>query len=567
MKKVLVILLAAVALSSTLVACKDGDETETTKSLTTVEKVTVKPPEDSGNNGNVTISTAFPTTPGTPDTSEIDTTLTTTAPTTTATPTTTTGKTSNDGDQPHVHSWSEWTVSVEPTCTENGSRTRSCACGMAENEAIEPIDHNYVDGICTMCKVKDPTSSLKTLDSLDVDNVYYSSSDLIVFNKGNKCYVADRATGRILSDGYDGIKCAGSDGYVVAYNYFTEVIGQIEDEDYGTLYTTKTTTDSYVLDKNGSVIYTAKYISIKEEMGSTTYEGELVSSCNEGRMITVTSGTYHFGMAHSCLTVQIRDMSGKVLATHKEIRSVGTFIGGELVMLSDDSVGGNIKVVDKNGALLRQGLEWEDGMPIDLYDTFLPDDTWSQGGFIDGFVLIETNNYYDKTTPLISNDFAKKYFINSEYLAQKTHYGSIVASKILKDGVVSDDYYLIDLAKCTVDENGFCIPTIAAAIKNVGYDYVAFSDRFCAEKYILVSRDGKWGFLSTDGKTERLYDDAGKFYDGIAMVKDGENVFVIDESFKQISPSLRGYTSLYSAGAGVFALKVNDKTTVAVFDK
>lgn len=565
MKKVLAFLLAAVALSSTLVACKNGNDTETTKSLTKVEKVTTKSPEDSGNNGIVTTSTASPTTSGISNTSEINT--TTTAPTTTAAPTTTTDKTSGDGDQPHVHSWSEWTVSAEPTCTENGSRTRSCACGMAENEAIDPIDHNYVDGVCTMCKAKDPTSSLKTLDSLDVDNVYYCSNDLIVFNKGDKCYVADRATGRVLSDGYDGIKCADSDGYVVAYNYFTELIDQIEDEDYGTLNTTKTTTDSYVLDKNGSVIYTAKYISINADMGSTTYEGELVSSCNEGRMITVTSNTYHLGMAHSQLTVQIRDMSGNILATHKDIRSVGTFIGGELIMLSDDSVGGNIKVVDKNGALLRQGLEWEEGMPVDLYDTFMPDGTWSQGGFIDGFVLIETNNYYDKATLLISDDFTKKYFVNSEYLAQKTHYGSIVASKIVKDGVVSEDYYLIDLAKCTIDENGFCIPTIDAAIKNVGYDYVAFSDRFCAEKYILVSRDGKWGFLSADGKTERLYDDAGKFFDGIAMVKDGENIFVIDENFKQISPSLHGYTSLYTAGSGVFALKANDKTTVAVFDK
>lgn len=555
MKKIVALLLATVTLSSTLIACGKNDDiktTENSKKITTASVITTENPENSSTDGNVTTTS--------PENSSTEGNVTTMTPTTTTAPTTT-------DDQPHVHTWSEWTVSVEPTCTESGSRTRSCSCGMAENEALSTIDHNYVNGVCTMCKAEDPSKPVKTLDSLDADNVYYCSSELIVFNSDDKCFVADRATGKILGDGYDGMKCAGSDGYVVAYNYFTEVIDQIEDEDYGTLCATKTTTDSYVLDRSGNVIYTATYISIAEDMGSTTYEGEYIHSCNEGRIITVTSSTYHFGMAHSTLKVRIRDTDGNVLSTHNDIRSLGTYIGGELIMLTDDSVGGHLIVVGKNGEILRRGLEWEDGMPIDLYDTFFPSDTWSLNGFIGGYALIETDNYYDKTTLLISSDLSKKYFISSEYLAKKTHCGSIVASKIVKDGVTSENYYLIDLAKCKIGEDGFCIPTLDAAIKNVGYDSVSFSDRFGAESYILVSRDGKWGYLSIDDKTERLYDDAGSFFDGIAMVKDGESVYVIDENFKKISASLHGYTSLYSAGAGVFALQKDGKTTIAVFDK
>ncbi|MBR7179761.1 MAG: Ig-like domain-containing protein, partial [Oscillospiraceae bacterium] len=55
------------------------------------------------------------------------------------------------GEQPHEHEWSDWTVTTEPTCTEKGVETRTCACGETETREVEALGHEYVNGKCTRC--------------------------------------------------------------------------------------------------------------------------------------------------------------------------------------------------------------------------------------------------------------------------------------------------------------------------------------------------------------------------------------------------------------------------------
>ena len=52
------------------------------------------------------------------------------------------------------HSFGEWIVDVEPTCTEAGSKSRTCSvCGEVENEVLAALGHNYeieiIDPTCT----------------------------------------------------------------------------------------------------------------------------------------------------------------------------------------------------------------------------------------------------------------------------------------------------------------------------------------------------------------------------------------------------------------------------------
>ena len=51
----------------------------------------------------------------------------------------------------HTHSFGEWSVTKNPTCTEDGVKTRYCDCGEKNSDVLPAINHNYVDGECANC--------------------------------------------------------------------------------------------------------------------------------------------------------------------------------------------------------------------------------------------------------------------------------------------------------------------------------------------------------------------------------------------------------------------------------
>ncbi len=55
--------------------------------------------------------------------------------------------------QPKGHSYGEWKVTKEATCTENGEETRTCACGHTETRVLQSEGHDYeatvVEPTCT----------------------------------------------------------------------------------------------------------------------------------------------------------------------------------------------------------------------------------------------------------------------------------------------------------------------------------------------------------------------------------------------------------------------------------
>lgn len=50
----------------------------------------------------------------------------------------------NSGDAEHTHSYSEWSVKTNPTCTEDGERIRTCGCGKVKTEPILAVGHSVV---------------------------------------------------------------------------------------------------------------------------------------------------------------------------------------------------------------------------------------------------------------------------------------------------------------------------------------------------------------------------------------------------------------------------------------
>lgn len=53
----------------------------------------------------------------------------------------------------HVY---EETVVMAPTCTDSGTVELACGCGYSYTQAVAPLGHNYVNGLCGRCKETDP---------------------------------------------------------------------------------------------------------------------------------------------------------------------------------------------------------------------------------------------------------------------------------------------------------------------------------------------------------------------------------------------------------------------------
>ena len=50
---------------------------------------------------------------------------------------------------PHEHEFGAWQVTIRPTCTEAGEETRYCACGASETQPVDPLGHNWDEGVVT----------------------------------------------------------------------------------------------------------------------------------------------------------------------------------------------------------------------------------------------------------------------------------------------------------------------------------------------------------------------------------------------------------------------------------
>ena len=134
---------------------------------------------------------------------------------------------------------------------------------------------------------------------------------------------------------------------------------------------------------------------------------------------------------------------------------------------------------------------------------------------------------------------------------------------------MSNEYYLIDVSKCKTFDSGLIKPTLEDAVCKTPFAFGEFYNVFGQiEKYALVeSTDGKWGYVSLDGKTLKLYDDAANFAGGVAAVKDGDEFYIIDENFNLISNSLVGYDGVTVCGNGIFKLHKGDSFVLAIYSE
>ena len=49
---------------------------------------------------------------------------------------------------------------IPATCVKEGSITRTCSCGYSESETIQPLGHDFENGVCTICGERDQNSTV-----------------------------------------------------------------------------------------------------------------------------------------------------------------------------------------------------------------------------------------------------------------------------------------------------------------------------------------------------------------------------------------------------------------------
>ena len=378
-------------------------------------------------------------------------------------------------------------------------------------------------------------SEFKVL-SIDFENILYSNKDVFIIKRNGKWGAVNQKNETIIPFEYnDYSHCVTADNYILMRKDGVDVLYNAQ----------------------GKKVYTAKYSYKETENGYTSeLQGERISSYNEGALLTVTDETIG-ELGDSVYTLNIKKLNGEKVASYEQVTANTTCINNRIVMESY----GDFKelVVDKNGKVIRKYAWPENGVPMD--EAFFGG--WS-GDICGGTYLEYCRATRDAwITNVDSGSSYTFYRVTLDGWTYQEHYGKYII--VYKNG---EGYRLVDVTKIEQSEFGIDKYFTGSFVNDKVYDYMTFDNVLGnTVKYILVNRDGKWGYLSLDGKTEKLYDDATAFRNGIAMVKDGNKMYLINEKFEKISGNLTGYDSVSVVGDGVFVARKDGKSYITVYNK
>ena len=375
---------------------------------------------------------------------------------------------------------------------------------------------------------------------------------VLISNAGIICGKRDGYWGAVKTDGtiivpfeYNNIHSATKDGYILAENFSSDEI----EHTY------------YLFDSTGKLTYqsTAQMPHYDEEYEEyLDLVGEEVLEYSEGILLTRTN--YNGGDFFADYTLNLRKADGTLIKSFDNVLGYSGYTDGYLALsFTTDDDSENVFIVNTKGEILYSKDLWgNDWMPPKIFQMSMKKGI-AGGYFYMGDVTNEVR--------LISKDLntAYSFYLESCYVCD--YYGTKAIFETWDD----EPYYVLgDITMIEEDEYGdkrFTTES-AAVISQYKYDSMSFASYFGNPvNYALVSRDSKWGFLSLDGKTEVLYDDAGDFYYGKAIVKQDGEIFVINENFEKVSSSITGYDSVASIGEDIYIVRKGDVCHIAVLTK
>ena len=166
-----------------------------------------------------------------------------------------------------------------------------------------------------------------------------------------------------------------------------------------------------------------------------------------------------------------------------------------------------------------------------------------------------------------------EYNVHSYYENGTSHYNyETLMCVSLSDGETTS-YYLIDVTKLEqkdaeaieaaydgTDESvlDFDLSVITEEALIANGDYIGMN----TEKYWLISKEGKWGYIDHEGNVKEMYQDAADFHKGKAIVIEDGIAYWIDETFEKIE-EICPVETVANHGA-VFIITKSDGSTIMV---
>ncbi|MBR2465506.1 MAG: hypothetical protein IKB38_01045 [Clostridia bacterium] len=137
------------------------------------------------------------------------------------------GKAESDVIPPKGHSFGDWTVTLEPACEALGERERRCACGKKEAQEIAALGHADGDDADTLCDA----CLLELAPKKDLLSLIFGNSDYTVIYKTEDTFLKNAVTD-FIEDVYEetGVMLEKKGGFYQS-SLYEIVIGEVHQRD------------------------------------------------------------------------------------------------------------------------------------------------------------------------------------------------------------------------------------------------------------------------------------------------------------------------------------------------
>ena len=399
---------------------------------------------------------------------------------------------------------------------------------------------------------------------------------------------------------YDGFYTAGDKlgNFILYKSTITEETYDLSEFGMGTNTVTHETRAYYLFDNQGNILYQGEdevrasggmYITLTENEGDDscriTYHSldgtELVSELCEydnGRINGFYDGISNFYCSYGTeIYVDMEGADGLGPFEDDVIPRIATVdLQGSLSWREDpyyyiwwDRTNESITRAMESRAARGEGGAILNGTSTDSFFGRTPLSTMNHGYYITGSDYIEPGyiSVYNEAGNNIANihyfflsvDGNGEVANNSYTFNEQSYYRGYFVDGVTFYNYGSNMVFVVDGKNILVDFSRNSNPENETKDLNMSevvtavYDYISMAD----EKYWLVQSDNRWGYIDHDGNEAAMYDDAGSFSNGHALVLEDGEAWLIDTDFNKLE-DLGEADSVASMGE-LFMVTVGDE--------